>query len=93
METEKSEQTQRETEAQKTENATAISIRGARHFGGDPHLARQFAQWDGEAELWKLSSVIYKWEHYVTNWHVNLWHFYRTVIDPEKHPINTVFIT
>jgi len=52
METEKkSEQTQRETEAQQNENAKAISIRGARHFGGDPHLARQFAQWDGEAEL------------------------------------------
>ena len=42
----KSEQTQRETEAQQTENAKAISIRGARHFGGDPQLARQFAQWD-----------------------------------------------
>jgi len=51
METEKSEKTQRETEAQQNENAKVISIRGARHFGGDPHLARQFAQWDGEAEL------------------------------------------
>ena len=51
METEKSEQTQRETEAQQNENAKAISIRGAKHFGCDPHLARQFAQWDGEAEL------------------------------------------
>ena len=52
METEKkSEQTQRETEAQKTENAKVISIRGSRHFGGDPHIARQFAQWDGEVGL------------------------------------------
>ena len=57
METEKSEQTQRETEAQKNENAKAISIRGSRHFGGDPHLARQFAQWDGEAELWNYPQL------------------------------------
>ena len=51
METKKTDETQRETEAQQDEKAKSISIRGARHFNGDPQLARQFAQWDGEAEL------------------------------------------
>jgi len=49
MSDEKSEQTQRETEAQQDQNAKAVSIRGARHFGGDPQLAKQFAEWDGES--------------------------------------------
>lgn len=37
-----------ESEAQKQQAAESISPRGARHFGGDPELARVFAEWDGE---------------------------------------------
>ena len=37
---------QSEVDTDKLDAARSISERGARHFGGDPELARNFREWD-----------------------------------------------